>query len=266
MKGNLMKIQRYIAVAALALLGVAAGGAQDASDKTAKAAKEQKLLAVLQSAAPLFDKARACQQLAVVGSKKAVPALAALLGDKSLGDYARFALEPIDDPSVDDALREAMGALKGRQLAGVVNSIGVRRDAKAVGGLKKLVSEPAKGAAPQALAALGRIATDEAVETIRQTLAKGPAALRLPAADACLAAGQRLSTLSKGPEAAKLYDIVRKADVPPHLRTAATYHAILARGPAGAALLLEQLKAKDPAMVAVALSRRLHRDNSSGRE
>ncbi len=257
MKGNLMKIQRYIAIAALALLGITAGGAlaaaQDASDKTAKAAKEQKLLAVLGSNAPLFDKARACQQLAVVGGKKAVPALAKLLGDKTLGDYARFALEPIDDPSVDAALREAMGKLKGRGLAGVVNSIGVRRDAKAVGGLKKLVGDPAKGASPQALAALGRIATDEAVETIRQTLAKGPASLRVPAADACLAAAERLSAQKKLQEAAKLYDIVRKADVPPHLRTAATYHAILARGTGGAGLLVEQLKAKDPAMVAVAL-------------
>ena len=248
-----MKIRRYIAVAALALLGMAVAALPAAQDAAAKAAKEQKLLAVLGSDAPLFDKARACQQLAVVGSKKAVPALAKLLGDKSLGDYARFALEPIDDPSVDTALRQAMGKLEGRGLAGVVNSIGVRRDAKAVGGLKKLVSEPAKGAAPQALAALGRIATDEAIETIRQTLTKGPAALRMPAADACLAAAQRLSARSKGPEAAKLYDIVRKADVPPHLRTAATYHAILARGPAGMGLLIEQLRAKDPATVGVAL-------------
>ena len=45
---------------------------------------ETKLLAVLASDAPIFDKAKACQRLAVVGTKKAVPALAKLLSNKEL--------------------------------------------------------------------------------------------------------------------------------------------------------------------------------------
>ena len=45
---------------------------------------------------------------------------------------ARYALETIPDPSVDDALRDALGKLKGRPLLGVIGSLGVRRDAKAV--------------------------------------------------------------------------------------------------------------------------------------
>ncbi len=58
--------------------------------------------------------------------------LAALLGDEKLAHMARYGLEPIPDPAVDDALRDALGKLKGRPLVGVIGSIGVRRDTKAV--------------------------------------------------------------------------------------------------------------------------------------
>ena len=59
------------------------------------------LVAILQNPkASVFEKAKACQQLASVGTKDAVPALAALLPDEKLNTYARFALEAIGDPSV----------------------------------------------------------------------------------------------------------------------------------------------------------------------
>ena len=50
--------------------------------------------------------------------------------------YARFGLEGIPDPAVDEALREAATKLQGRQLVGVIDSIGQRKDAKAVDLLK----------------------------------------------------------------------------------------------------------------------------------
>ena len=70
-----------------------------------------------------------------VATKEAVPTLAALLGDEKLSHMARYALEAIPDPSVDDALRDALGKLQGRPRLGVIGSLGVRRDAKAVDAL-----------------------------------------------------------------------------------------------------------------------------------
>src|SRR5512138_3761111 len=81
----------------------------------------RKLIAVLQSNSPLFDKARACQQLGEFGTREAIPALAALLPDEHLSAYARSGLEGIPDPSAAEALRNATGTLKGTQLVGVVN-------------------------------------------------------------------------------------------------------------------------------------------------
>ena len=61
-----------------------------------------KLVALLQdSGASVYAKAKACQRLAVVGDRTAVPALAALLTDAHLSHYARFALEPIPDRAAD---------------------------------------------------------------------------------------------------------------------------------------------------------------------
>jgi HEAT repeat protein len=245
--------QRRIAIALLVVLAITGtanfGRAQGASKDDA----EQKLIALLQSEASLDEKAKACQQLAVVGTKEAVPVLAALLDDEVLSDYARFGMEPIEDPSVDEALCEAMGKLKGRLLAGVVNSIGVRRDAKAVSGLQKLVRDPAAGVGSEALAALGQIATDEAMETIRQVLTSPPAALRPAAADAGLVGAERLLTQNRRGEALSAYDAIRNAEVPGQLRAAATYRAILVRGVAGLPSLMEQLRSDDPTLIGVAL-------------
>lgn len=104
-----------------------------------------------------FAKAKACQRLAVVGDKTAVPALAALLGDPKLANYARFGLEPISDPSADKALRDALGGLEGNLLIGVINSIGRGKDPKALDALAKLMHGDDDDVAEAARAALGRI-------------------------------------------------------------------------------------------------------------
>ena len=70
--------------------------------------KTREWIAVLQSNAGLFEKARACQQLGENGAKEAVPALAALLTDEHLNAYARSGLEGIADPSAAEALRKAL--------------------------------------------------------------------------------------------------------------------------------------------------------------
>ena len=246
-----MKTRRTLPILVLLCL-VATPALVVAREARPTAQEEQKLIAVLGSDAAVFATAKACQRLAVIGTARAVPALAALLGNEKLSGYARFGLEPISDPSVDDALRSAMSRLRGRLLAGVISSVGARRDPKAVPALAKMALSGGENSA-EALAALGRIATDEAVETLRQALAGGPAERRLSAAHACLAAAERLVAQSKRREASALYDAVRKADVPPHLHLAAAYQAILVRGAAGVPLLIELLRDKDATRVGVAL-------------
>lgn len=163
----------------------------------AATAPEAAALAVLSSNAGLHEKARACQELGVHGSKASVAPLAALLGQEHLADYARSGLEGIADASASTALRQALPKLEGRYLAGVVNSLGVRREAAAVADLQKLVADRKRGVAPEAIASLGMIATADATKTLEKVLGEGPADLREPAGHALLLAAELLSTSGK---------------------------------------------------------------------
>jgi ABC-type Fe3+ transport system permease subunit len=58
-------------------------------------------------------RAFACEMLALVGSAKSVPALAALLRRTETADAARFALEAIPGIEAEAALRTALSALTG---------------------------------------------------------------------------------------------------------------------------------------------------------
>lgn len=213
---------------------------------------EQACLSILRSDAGLEQKARACQQLSIVGTRQSVATLAGLLDDERLSDYARFALEQIDDPSVDAALREALAKVRDARLAGVISSIGARHDAQAVRGLKKLVDD-GSSASVQAIAALGQIATDEAIQVIVPLLDSGSEDMRIAAAEACLAAGQRLMMEGQAPAAMALFGRIAEARVPGHVRSAATYNRILAGGEGGVPLLVEQLQSGDPGRVEIAL-------------
>ena len=112
---------------------------------------------MLQSNAPPQDKAIVCKKLAICGNQEAVPALAALLADAKLAAWARIALEAIPDQAAGDALRNAAGKLQGRLLVGVINSIGVRRDAKAIDLLTQKVNDTETEVVAAAAVALGRI-------------------------------------------------------------------------------------------------------------
>jgi HEAT repeat protein len=177
---------------------------------------ETTALATLASEAGTEEKARACQQLAVVGSSKSVPALAALLGDEKLASHARSGLENIKDSSAGDVLLKAL-SLSGRLLAGVIVSLGVRRETRAVPALLKLAGSTEADVRDAAISSLGQIASPEAVESIRSLLTKGRADHKIPAAHAALAAARRLDPAA----ATALRKAVRAADVPDHIRKAA---------------------------------------------
>jgi HEAT repeat protein len=213
---------------------------------------EAALIAVLESDAPLFNKAKACQQLAVIGTKDAVPVLAELLPDEKLSHYARFGLEPIPDPSVDDALRSATTKLKGGLLVGVINSIGIRRDAQAINRLKQLMGDSNPAVAAAAASALGRIGTPEAITILTAALG-GPESSRPAVADALLTAADQFLTAGKKAEAAAIYGALRKADLPKHIQIAALHGVVRAGESQSVSLLAECLGSEDKAMVRVAL-------------
>lgn len=245
-RGLPKRLSFVFAVAFGILLAPVASGAD-------RAERTEKLIAVIQSDATLFEKARACQQLGEIGTPEAVPALASLLTDLHLNAYARSGLEGIGDASAAGALREAAQKLKGPLLTGVVNSLGVLRDRQSINLLTELAADPASGCASEALLALGNISSPESIRFLRDALIGGPKSSRGQAAPACLFAADRQRAGGDLSTAGALYDLICKAEVATAFRVAATRGAILARGTDRAPFLIEQLRSKDIAIRNAAL-------------
>lgn len=213
---------------------------------TAAESSEAQLIAVLKSNASQKEKADACRALAHVGSKDAVPVLAALLGDEQLSHMARYGLETLPGPAVDQALRDALATLKGRQLAGVITSLGVRRDANAVKPLTKFLQDADPDVASAAARALGDIATKDAATALEAALASGAAANQLAVCEGLFRCAEAFAKAGRAKDAASVYDRLRTLpDAAHQVRAGALRGAILARGKDGVSLLAEALRGDD---------------------
>ena len=167
------KSKIYLILIALLLL---TGATQTFAQTVPPNESEPKLIAVLKSDAPHKQKADAFRQLSFIATKDSIPTLAALLADEKLSHMARYALESISDPAADVAFRSALGKLKGPQLVGVIGSIGVRKDTKAIPALIKLLNDknPQAAAAAAAARSLGDIGNSAAAKALQAALAKAP--------------------------------------------------------------------------------------------
>jgi HEAT repeat protein len=224
-----------------------------AASKASPADKQSKLIQVLKSDAEPANKAIACKELAIYGTDAAVPALAPLLANPELASWARIALEAIPGPAPDAALRKATGQLQGRLLVGIINSIGVRRDAEAVSKLGKKLKDQDAEAASAAAVALGRIGGTKAARLLQKSLPSAPDSVRAAVAQGCILCAERFYLQGHAAQAVKLYDAVRQASVPKQKLLEATRGAILARQFDGVPLLLEQLRSPDKAFFGIGL-------------
>lgn len=246
--------QRFARTAFTAALMLAVLTSAHAADGfKASPEKEKELIAVLRSDAPPQDKAIACKKLAIDGSSEAVGDLAKLLSDPQLASWSRIALEAIPGTAPDEALRKASESLEGNLLVGVLNSIGVRRDANSVEVLTKRLSDKDEEVASAAAVALGRIGNAASAKAVRAALTSGPAKVRSAAAEGCVLCAERLLDEGKAADAVALYDEVRKTELPKQRIVEATRGAILARKDEGIPLLIEQLRSTDKKLFEVGL-------------
>lgn len=204
------------------------------------------LLAVLKSDAPRKDKADACRELAVIGTKDAVPTLIAMLADEKLSHMARYALETMPDPAVSDALRDQLAKVSGGPLVGIIGSLGVRRDAASVKPLAERLGVDEATVVQAAARALGNIATLEAVKALQMALPKTPAGSQLAVYEGLFRAAERLAAAGKTKDALGIYDLLSKPSAAPHqVRAGAIRGAIVARAQDGLKLLAACLRSPD---------------------
>ena len=178
----------------------------------------------------VFQKAIACKKLSIVGGKEAIAPMAALLNHPQLSCYARFGMEPNPDSSVDEAFRAALPKLTGRLKIGVINSIGVRKDARALDALTRLIDDPDAQIGGAAAASVGMIGGMQASRALQASLAKTSAPVFPVVARACLLCAESL-VASNRPRAMELYSALAADTMPKPVRLAAI-RILNATGPA----------------------------------
>jgi HEAT repeat protein len=175
-----------------------------AGDPSARKQLESRLAAVLRTGAPFPAKQYACRKLSQIGTPDSIPVLAPLLVDTALSHPARIALERIPDARAMEALRRALPQAEGNAKVGIINSLGLLRDAAAVGLLVELLANPDAGIAGTAASALGHIATVEAARALEQSRNTMPKPLQAGLTDAWLMAAGRLLRAGQRAEAARI--------------------------------------------------------------
>lgn len=252
-----MTIMRTIVLALMLCAGVGVLAQEAAGERQTKA------IAVLKSDVDIQQKIDACRELAVVGSVEAVPALAALLGDEKLSGVARFALVQVGGDAADDALRAALGNLKGNPLVGVIDSLGLRRDSKAVGALTGLLKDADAAVAQAAARALGAVGTEDAAKGLSAVLSGAEGANQMAVCEGLFRCAEAASGKGQADKAIAIYDSVRALPKMPHqVRTAAWRGAILTRKNDGLPLLIEA--ARSPEWGLVLASARIALDAEAG--
>jgi len=192
---------------------------------------EPKLLAMLKDPhSTVFQKAIACKKLSIVGGKDAIPPMAALLNDPHLACYARFGMEPNPDPSVDEAFRAALPKLTGTLQIGVINSIGVRKDAKALDALTKLLDQGGPEVAQAAAASLGMIGGQQAAQALQAALGRTKPPVFPVVARATLLCAESLMATDRARGLA-LYQVLSATTMPKPVQLAAI-RVLNAAGPA----------------------------------
>lgn len=207
---------------------------------------EQRLLDVLQAPeASLASRQFACKLLARAGSGRAIPVLSRWLLDEKLSHMARYALDPIPGPEVDDALLIALEKTTGGTKMGIINSLGDRHTAKAILALGALLADtdPAVGVA--AAAALGKIGGEDALAQLNAAKDAAGVEVREAVARARLQCANKLLEQGKKAEALALFDALYASDAPKPVQVGAFRGRVLADGGGGARLVAEALRGED---------------------
>ncbi|MCC7375313.1 MAG: HEAT repeat domain-containing protein [Verrucomicrobiales bacterium] len=219
------------------------------------AGEEDDLIAVLRSNAAAPAKADACVRLRLVGSARSVPAIAGLLNDDRLSQAARHALEGLPGTEATQALRDALGAATGANKAGLIDSLGWRRDADSVPALSRLLTENDSTVALAAAHALARIGGERAQSALTAAKNEVAAPVRVAVINGLLAVADRLLESGQRTEAMALFQSLTDATEDETVRVAAYGGRLRASGDGVLAAILAGAESNaDPALRSAALS------------
>ena len=216
---------------------------------------EQKFIAFLKSDATPGGKDFICKQLSIMG----IGGVRSRAGrgpwrseDRGIG-----ALRPGADPRSGRGPRACARAWprpKDRTRIGIINTLGVRRDAASVAALRPLAlgTDPADASA--ALYALAKIADPAAVAVLSEAQGKTKGAVHADAAEAYLQAANRLTERGSAASALPIYKTLYATRDPGTVQAAALRGLAHAGGAQATPVLMEALRGSDARLQAIAIA------------
>jgi len=218
--------------------------------------EEEGLINTLSSGATSQEKDAACKRLKEIGTARAVPALAACLTDDFLSQPARDALRVLPGPEAAQALLAGIQETSGINRAGIIDSLGARREETAIPTLCELLADRQEVVAAAAARALGSIGAPAVIDPLQRALPRATGKVRAAVIDALLTTSVQLRNDGDTKRSAKVAKFLLENDgIETHVRTAAHRAVILAASPKKQqTLILRGIKSKDSALQQAALA------------
>jgi HEAT repeat protein len=165
---------------------------------------EDKLCGFLESGVSPAAKDAASRELGLIATERSVPALSRLLAHRETAEIARRIRERIPGDKADTTLRKALLSSYGDSRIGIINTLAMRGDSRAVPQLRRLMD--AGGVESQAaIMALGSIATPAAVQALKAARNNADARRRSAVSRALLASAERFQERGESCGAAEIY-------------------------------------------------------------
>ncbi len=234
--------------------------------RAADADEEAQLIQTLQTGSNPQAVGAALDRLQRIGTARSVPAVARwLTGESQLAQSARQVLETMPAPEAGQALIDALPKADGLAKVGLITSLGVRREAKAVPALGGLLSDANPEVARAAAAALGKIGGSAALPALLSALPTAKEPFRGAVVDGLLACAKRFVEEGNGAAARPVFEMLVGSKEKDFVRTAAFRGLVLAAGADGAGLALAAIQGEDgPKQVAaLQLARELPGDDTT---
>jgi uncharacterized protein len=200
---------------------------------------------------PITWKKFFCEQLSLIGTAEDVPALARLLDDSSLSFASRFALERIPNSTSTEAIRSSASSAAGLPLIGLTNTIGEKKDSKALDLLKKkTVGDDNNALKGAAIHALGKIGGPEAVRLLKDCSTDSSHELSLLRAESLLRCAETYESAGELYDGAALYESLTAPQEAPHIRGAGLAGLVRCQPDKAAGLVLGTMKSRDETLQA----------------
>ncbi|MDR2754817.1 MAG: DUF1080 domain-containing protein [Planctomycetaceae bacterium] len=191
-----------------------------------------------------YEASKAIFNLTQNGTEAAVPELKKLLVYEELNTTVRTALVNIGDAGIV-ALQESLESLQGKNLAGVIESLGAVRNAKSETQLIKLTENSDPTIAKSAILALGKIASENAVKKIKTILSNSNSPFRQDAATAALSAAEQLLADNNNNAAIEIFKELRQHPEFPAVWSAAAQSYVLLEETNGLQILADLFVSND---------------------